>query len=402
LPREVWILSWANIMIALGYGVISPVLPSYARSFGVSINAVTFVITIFSLARLCFAPMSGLLVQRLGERRIYINGLLVVAFSTAACAFARTYWELLVFRALNGIGSTMFFVSALGLMIHISPADARGRVAGMFTTSFMVGAVGGPAVGGLTAGLGLSAPFILYGAVLLGVAVVLFYGLRGSTLAALAPPTRSAVTMREALRYRAYWSALLSNFATGWSAFGLRIALVPLFISDVMGRGVGVIGVVLATFAAGNALAVIPSGYLSDRMGRRTLLIIGLAASGVATIWLGIVSSLPAFLVAACIAGATTGIFMSPMQAAVADILGNEARAGTPVAAVQMMSDLGAIVGSIAVGRIAEHLSFGWDFGVSGIILLIAAAGWVLAPETRIVLEPVSGLVPPEADVELA
>lgn len=388
-------------MIALGYGVISPVLPSYARTFGVSITAVTFVITVFSLTRLSFAPMSGLLVQRLGERRIYISGLLVVAFSTAACGFAHAYWQLLFFRALNGIGSTMFFVSAFGLMIHISPVDSRGRIAGIFTTSFMLGAVGGPAVGGLTVGMGLTAPFIAYGVALLGVAVVLFYGLRNSTLAAPPPPTRSTVTMRQALRIRAYRSVLLSNFATGWSAFGLRVALVPLFITDVMGRGIGVIGVVLATFAAGNALAVIPSGYLSDRMGRRTLLIAGLGASGVATIWLGVVPSLPLFLAAAAVSGAATGIFMSPLQAAVADILGSEARAGTPVAAVQMASDLGAIVGSMTVGWVVERLSFGWDFAISGIVLLIAAVGWVVAPETRPELA-VPVLLPAEADAELA
>jgi MFS family permease len=126
-------------MIALGYGVIAPAMPSFARTFGVSIEAVTFLVTVFSLSRLCFAPVSGLLVQRLGERRIYIGGLLVVALSTMACAFSQTYWQLLVFRALSGMGSTLFYVSALGLMIHISPVDARGRVAGIFTTSFMVG-----------------------------------------------------------------------------------------------------------------------------------------------------------------------------------------------------------------------------------------------------------------------
>ena len=387
-------------MIALGYGVISPVMPSFARTFGVSINAVTFLVTVFSLSRLCFAPVSGLLVQRLGERRIYISGLLVVALSTGACAFSQTYSQLLFFRAVSGVGSTLFYVSALGLMIHISPADARGRVAGIFTTSFMLGAVGGPAVGGLTASWGLTAPFVVYGVALLGVAVVLFYGLRHSALAAPAPPTRSKVTMAEALRFRAYWSSLLSNFATGWSAFGLRVALVPLFVSDVMGRGVGVIGVVLAAFAAGNALAVIPSGYLSDRMGRRTLLIAGLAATGVATASMGAVSSLPAFMAAACLSGTTTGIFMSPMQAAVADILGSEARAGTPVAAVQMASDLGAIIGSMTVGWVAERLSFGWDFGLSGLVLLIAAAGWVLSPETRTATD--TALLPAQADVELA
>ena len=400
LPREVWILSWANIMIALGYGVVSPVMPSFARTFGVSITAVAFLITVFSVSRLCFAPIIGLLVQRLCERRVYIGGLLVVALSTIACALAQTYWQLLLFRILSGIGSTMFFVSALGLMIHISPPDARGRIAGMFTTSFMIGAVGGPAVGGLAAGWGLTAPFIVYGIALLGVTVVLFYGLRHSTLGAPSELTRSTVTMREALRFPAYWSVLIANFATGWAAFGLRIALVPLFISDVMGRSVGVISVVLATFAAGNALAVIPSGYLSDRMGRRTLLIVGLAASGVAIVLLGAVSSLPAFAAIAFVSGATTGIYMSPLQAAVADILGSEARAGTPVAAVQMMSDLGAIIGSMTVGWVAEQLSFSWDFTISGIVLLIAAVGWVLAPETRPELDAEPDLLASEADVE--
>jgi MFS family permease len=375
-------------MVALGYGVISPALPSFARSFGVSIKAVTFLVTVFSLSRLCFAPISGQLVQRLGERRIYISGMLIVAVSTAACAFSQAYWQLLVFRVISGIGSTMFYVSALGLMIHISPPDSRGRVAGLFTTSFMVGAVAGPAVGALAAGWGLTAPFIVYGVALLGVSVVLFYSLRNSALAAPGPPTRSSVTMREALRFRAYWSSLGANFATGWSAFGLRVALVPLFITDVMGRGVGIIGIALAAFAGGNALAMIPSGYLSDRMGRRTLMIVGLALSGVATIFLGAASSLTTFLAAAVAVGAVTGIYMSPMQAAVADILGSEARAGSPVAAVQMMSDLGAIVGSMTLGWVAERLNYGWGFTVSGVVLLIAAVGWVVAPETRTVPEP--------------
>jgi MFS family permease len=384
LPREIWVLSAANIIIALGYGVVAPILPAYARTFGVGIQAATLVITVFSLARLCFAPVSGLLVQRLGERQIYIGGLLVVAVSTAACGLAQTYWQLLFFRALNGIGSTMFFVSALGLMIRISPPGARGRIAGLFTTSFFLGAVGGPVVGSLTAGWGLAAPFVIYGVVQLGVAAVLYYSLRNSVLAAPGAVARAAVTMRDALRHSAYRAALWSNFATGWAAFGLRIALVPLFISVAMHRGVGVTGVALAAFAAGNGLAVIPSGYLSDRIGRRTLLIVGLMASGMATIWLGVTSSLPVFLVAACVSGATTGIFMSPLQAAVADILGNEARAGMPVAAVQMATDVGAIVGSMAVGHIAQHLSFGWAFAMSGAILLAAGVRWMFAPETRV------------------
>ena len=157
----------ANVVVALGYGVVSPVLPQYARNFGVSISAATFVITAFSLMRLVSAPASGLLVQKLGERRVYVSGLLIVAVSTGACAFAQTYWQLLLFRSLGGFGSAMFTVSSLGLMIRISPPDARGRVAGLFSSAFLVGSVGGPVLGSLTAGLGLAAPFAIYGVALL-------------------------------------------------------------------------------------------------------------------------------------------------------------------------------------------------------------------------------------------
>ncbi|OFJ54476.1 MFS transporter [Mycolicibacterium grossiae] len=383
LPSEVWVLIFCNAVVALGYGVVAPVLPQYARNFGVSIAAATFVITAFALMRLVGAPPAGLFVQRFGERRVYVTGLLIVALSTGACAFAETYWQLLLFRSLGGLGSAMFTVSSLGLMIRISPPDARGRVAGMFTSAFLVGSVGGPVLGSLTAGLGLSMPFVIYGIALLIAAGVVLVTLRRSSLAAPEEQTEPAISVRVALRNRAYRAALASNFATGWSAFGLRVALIPLFVVEVLDRGAGVAGLALATFAVGNVAVVIPSGYLSDRVGRRIPLLVGLPVAAASTLLVGFTTSMPVFLAAAFVTGAATGIFISPQQAAVADIVGSKARGGTAVATFQMMSDFGAILGSLAVGQIAEHFSYGAAFAVSGGILLAAAIGWVFAPETR-------------------
>jgi MFS family permease len=111
-------------------------------------------------------------------------------------------------------------------------------------------------------------------------------------------------------------------------------------------------------------------------------LIIGLGASGLTTALVGAATSLPLFLVGAFVAGAATGVFTSPQQAAVADIIGR-ARGGTAVATFQMMSDLGSIVGSLGVGEIAQHFSFESAFAISGAILVAASIGWLLAPETR-------------------
>jgi len=375
----------ANAVAALGYGVVSPVLPAFARTFGVSMGAVTFAITIFSVMRLCFAPPTGLLVQRLGEQWVYLGGLLVVSVSTGVCAFIHSYWQLLLFRAIGGIGSTMFFISALGLMIRISPPDARGRVAGLFATSFLVGAAAGPLVGSLTAGLGLRAPFLIYGVAVLITTIVVFYALRRSTLGSPAEHTAPAVTVRSALRHRAYRASLLSNFATGWAVFGLRMAVVPLFISDVLGRGPRMTGLALGLFAFGNLVVALPSGHLSDRIGRRTLLIGGFFGCSAATVLLGASSSVSVFLIAAFLGGAGSGISASPQQAAIADILGSSARTGTAVSTFQMMVDLGAIVGSMTVTEIAEHMSFEWGFVISAIVLLGAGVVWIFAPETRVV-----------------
>jgi MFS transporter, ACDE family, multidrug resistance protein len=384
LPAEIWVLIAANAVIALGYGVVAPVLPQYARHFGVSISAATFVITAFALMRLVSAPSAGVLVQKVGERRVYLSGLIIVALSTGACAFVQTYWQLLAFRSLGGFGSAMFTVSSLGLMIRIAPPDARGRVSGMFSSAFLIGSVGGPVLGALTAGFGLSAPFLIYGVALLVAVAVVFVRLRHSPLAAAGDDVHQPVTVQTVLRNRAYRSALFSNFAMGWSVFGLRIALVPLFVTEVLHRSPRIAGLALATFAMGNISAVIPSGYLSDRLGRRSLLITGLTASGVATLLVGLASSLTLFLAGAFVTGAASGIFTAPLQAAVADIIGNKVRGGTALAVYQMMADVGAILGSLAVGAIAQYLSFGTAFVISGVILLVAALGWLRAPETRV------------------
>lgn len=125
-----------------------------------------------------------------------------------------------------------------------------------------------------------------------------------------------------------------------------------------------------------------PSGRLSDRIGRRPLLIVGLTLAGILTSVLGLAASMPVFFVEAVLVGLASGVYNSPQQAAVADIIGR-ARGGTAIATFQMMSDFGSIVGSLGVGLIAQQLSFGWAFGISGAILLLAGMGWVLAPETR-------------------
>ena len=385
LPPEIWVLVSASFVIALGYGIVAPVLPQFARSFGVGVTAASAVISAFALMRLLFAPAAGRLVQRSGERPVYLLGLLIVAFSTGACAFASGYWQLLVFRGLGGIGSTMFTVSALGLLIRISPPENRGRVSGLYATSFLMGTIGGPVLGSalIGFGLGLRAPFAIYAVALLIAAAVVFFRLRHSHLAS--PETGGAVrvmTLRDGLVQPAYRAALTSNFANGWSVFGVRMAIIPLFVVEALDSSAAVAGIALTVFAVGNALVLFPAGRLSDRWGRKPFIVTGAVVAGACTMVLGFSESLPVFFASVLVAGMGSGLINPAQQAAVADIVGSRARGGPVLAAFQMAADVGTVLGPVGAGLLAQHYSYGVAFVVTGAVLFVAAAYWVLVPDT--------------------
>lgn len=383
LPFEVWVLVAASFVVAVGFGIVAPALPTFATSFNVGVTAASVVISAFAFMRLAFAPVSGRLVTLLGERPVYVWGLVIVAVSTGACAFAQNYWQLLLFRSIGGTGSTMFTVSAVALLVRLTPPLMRGRAAGMWATSFLVGNIAGPLVGGGLIAVSLRAPFLVYAGALLLAAFGAWIFLRRSPLADAdrtnGPPP---ITVREALGHRTYIAALASSFANGWAVFGVRISLIPLFVVEALQREGSLAGISLAVFAAGNAAVLLLSGRLADRIGRKPLVLVGLLVSGGGTIWLGYTSDVPTFLIASLAAGVGAGVLNPPLNAAVADVVGTTRRGGSVLAAFQMAGDVGAIIGPIAAGVIADQLSYGAAFALTGVIALVASLFWLRAPET--------------------
>ncbi len=382
LPVEIWVMIGAAFLIALGFGLVAPALPQYALSFGVGVAAASAIVSTFAFMRLLFAPVSGRMVQRLGERWVYLSGVLIVALSTGACALAQSYWQLIVLRSLGGIGSTMFSVSSLGLVIRLSPPGERGRVSGLWSSSFLVGSLGGPLIGGALVGFGLRVPFVIYAVALLAATGVVYWSLRNSQLAAREEAgSVEVMTFRQALARPSYLAVLWSNFANGAAVFGVRMALVPLLVVSVLGLSPGLAGVALTVFAAGNAAVLFTSGRLSDRLGRKPFLVIGTLVCAIGTILLGVSGNFAWLLVSSFIAGMGSGMYTPAQQASVADIIGPRARGGPVLAGYQMAADLGTVLGPIVVGALAQRVSFGFALGVTGALLVAASLCWVLVPE---------------------
>lgn len=382
IPGEIWVLVASAFVIAIGYGLISPVLPAYARSFDVGVAAASVVVSAFAFFRLIFAPAGGALVQRLGERPIYLTGLLVVAASSLATAFAHSYWQLLLYRGLGGIGSTMFTVSAMALLVRLAPPAIRGRVSSAYASAFLIGGMIGPVLGGLLAELGLRVPFVVYAIALVLAATVVAVKLSGARLrpapgSAPAPP----MTLAEAWRHRTYRAAVASGFANGWSNFGVRVAILPQFAVAVY-ETTWVAGVVLALGAVGTASALQIAGRLTDDVGRRPLVIVGMATSAIGLGVMGFATNLAALIGIAALSGFGAGLLNPAQQAAVADIVGNDRSGGKVLAVFQMAQDSGAIVGPILIGVVADLAGYPAAFVLTGVVAALAIWPWLTAPET--------------------
>ncbi|WP_299575733.1 MFS transporter [uncultured Williamsia sp.] len=387
IPREIWVLLSANVVIALGYGLIAPALPAFARSFDVGVGAASVIVSAFAAMRLVFAPVGGRLVSRLGERRIYLTGLVIVSASTLACAFAQSYWQLLLFRAAGGIGSTMFTVSALALLIRLAPAEIRGRASGFFSAGFLMGSITGPLIGGALVGFGLRMPFVVYAIALVIASLVvatLLRGVGGRPVVDASAPVAQPLPFTEALRDSAYRAILTSNFTQGFASMGVRVALVPLFVvdSDGLDESPALAGVLLAVYAAGNVVAILAAGRLSDRFGRKPLMLPGLAIMGASTLVLGFSGNIVLAGLLSFAAGIGSGLFAPTHQASLADLLSVRGQGGTALAAFQMTSDIGAVSGPVVAGFVAQSAGFGPAFLLTGVVPLVSLVFWSLARET--------------------
>ena len=162
LPREVSILVAASFFVAVGFGIVLPAIPVFAKSFGVNNAAIGLMVSAFAITRFASGLISGTLVDKFGERAVFSSGVFMVALFTFLAGLSQSYEQLLFFRAAGGLGSSMFSVAA-GSVIMRSVDDAnRGRAQSVYQGSFLLGGIAGPAIGGLLSVISLRAPFFVY------------------------------------------------------------------------------------------------------------------------------------------------------------------------------------------------------------------------------------------------
>ncbi len=406
-------LAVVAFVVALGFGIVAPAIPLFARSYGVGTTAVGLAVSAFAFLRFVSAFAGGSLVERAGERVVLTVGLVIVAVTTGASAYAATFPVFVVLRAAGGLGSAMFTIAALSLLLRVAPPTHRGRAAARYQGGFILGGIAGPAIGGFLTAASPRLPFVVYAVTLLVAGAVALVTLRPAAVAVPAAAAPGAVPagatavepraagpdaapvgtggqpdvaggLRAALRSRAYLAALVANFGVGWVLFGVRNSLVPLYVVEGLGRSAAWAGAGLLAGSLAQALGLLRAGRLADTWGRRPSLVLGSALATGALALLVAPPAVGAFLVSMAVVGLAASLLASVPASVVADV--SPARSGRVVAVFQMASDLGAIVGPLVAGALTDAVSYQAAFGVSTAVLgagLLAALAIPRPPRAR-------------------
>jgi len=371
------------LLINVGTGMVLPILPLYARSFGVNYAQAGLLVAAFYIARLVFDLTAGAVLDRLGIAAAAAVGLLALAAGALFTGLSPSFPIAVFCWAIAGAGAAIVWAAMYNALIRSVPKSRMARALSLFYGAFNGGIVAGGFLGGLIAGhLGLPAPLFFLAAIAVGLA-----GLMRALLPKRPPPatatSRSPGRLSTAALFRipGFAAAVIALLANLWMFGAVFNTLVPLYARDVLRLSPAGIGILFAVALAAEFLAYYPAGNWADTRGRRFVLIPAFACLALTALVLGWASSVVLFGLLLSVLSIASGFSGVPPAAILADVLpGNRSARG--VAIFRFGGDLGFSLGPLVAGITAASLGFKAAFAIAGIPALVALVVVALGRET--------------------
>ena len=247
----------------LGFGIVLPLLPTYAVTFGVSPAAIGLLVTSFSLLQLVAVPIWGGVSDRIGRRPVLIVGLVGSTASYLLFAFAHTYWVLLLSRIVAGaMGATVGVGQAY--IADVTAPERRAHAMGMLGAAFAMGVILGPAIGGILSTHSYASAGLVAGALCAANAVAALAWLPET-------PQHRAGRRAERVRLGPLASAITATLllTAAWAVIHVTLPLFGQSVLRVTTRRMGMLfaymGVISAIVQGGLV------GRLAPRLGERLL-----------------------------------------------------------------------------------------------------------------------------------
>jgi len=289
--KPLLIIAFTVFLDLIGFGIVIPLLPFYAESYGAGAIEVTLLMAVYSLMQFLFAPVWGALSDRHGRRPILLASIGMGALALAGFALADTLVLLFVCRMLHGLFAANIS-TAQAYIADVTKPEDRAKGMGLIGAAFGVGFTLGPWIGGELSVHGLSAPiWVAAGLSALNfvlAAVIVKESLTEGQRSERRPRPVSPAVLASVLRHPVVGATILLAFVTTL-AFAMMEGTFALFEAHVNGLGAKEVGRLLGI--SGLTMVLIQGGLigrLAKRFGEGALLRAGVPLLGLSMVALAV------------------------------------------------------------------------------------------------------------------
>jgi MFS transporter, DHA1 family, multidrug resistance protein len=356
----------------IGYGLIQPLLSLYTSSFvGVSYLFVGAMVSIIGLVKASMGPISGFLSDRFGRKKMASLGAICIFFSIFIISIAKAVPYLVIAFFVYGLGQAFFFLAIMTGMVEAAGPERRAIMLGFYegVNSFSI-----------LAGTWLS------GILLLSLGARMVFGIASgfslfSFIACVFLVSETSVVGRDAqlLDLQSLRGVISRNYLTAmYSAFlfmyahSLYLTVIPIYTTVSVGMGEEFLPILFMGLSGATATGSLIAGPVSDRIGRRTPIAIGMIIACLSFVTFQLFQSPSVLVIASLALGFGAGFFHPVASAIVADISNVENR-GRAFGFFRFVRDLGTFAGPAIAGVVTSVLGIGALFTLSAVLMIVGA-----------------------------
>jgi multidrug resistance protein len=360
----------------LGFGIIIPLLPFYAESFGANALTVGLLSSSFSLMQFVFAPIWGRLSDKIGRRPIILFGLLGSSVSYLIFGLASSLTVLFIARLAAGIAGANI-PTAQAFIADTTTPENRAKGMGLVGAAFGLGFIFGPAIGGFLSQWGYAVPSLFASALALANFIAAFFLLPESRTAEArradgATAARGRVEALSRAMTRPFLPTLLvlhfvvvagfAGFEATFALFGERRFA---FTAATIGYLFAFVGIVLALVQG------VLVGRVVRRISERRVVSLALFILGTGLLGIGLSKTVLALTLASGLIAVGMG-FNSPSMMSLISRLSADDEQGGILGVNQSLASLARVVGPAWGGFTFDQYGISVPFFVASFVMLCA------------------------------
>jgi DHA1 family multidrug resistance protein-like MFS transporter len=393
--RTLYILFFAQLMVAVGFASIFPFLPLYVEELGsttgLSIEFLSgMVYSAQAFTMMLSSPVWGALADRFGRKIMVERSMFGGVVILLLMSFVTSAEQLVVLRAIQGL-ITGTIAAASALLASVTPRRQIGYAMGLLQVGFGTGIAMGPLIGGAVADLfSYSVVFYITAAMLFLAGVLVHWGVHENFKPVKSDPGKKTSFIEDArslIRVTGVKMTFVIRFLTSLARM-MILPIIPLFIATILvdtSKLNTFTGLVMGTASAATTISAVFLGKLGDRIGFRLVLITSMAVMGGLLALQGYVTAGWQLLVLQGLAGVALGGVLPIISA----LLANYTKVGGEGAAFGLDNSITA-AGRAVAPMLGAAIATGWSYSAvfvaAGLVYLISTllAFWRLPPSRPI------------------